>query len=340
MSAVDFERFVHDLATRSGEAILPFFRTHLAARNKASGGGFDPVTEADRAAEMVLRRMINQTFPTHGIIGEEFGSEREDAELVWVLDPIDGTRAFMSGLPVWGTLIGLTRNGSPAYGMMHQPFTRERFFGDGEGARYRGPEGERELNARPCESLSEATVMTTSPRIFKPKEAKAYDRVEKACRLARYGCDCYAYCMLAAGQVDLVIEAGLQPYDIVALAPIVEGAGGVISTWDGGPPGRAGASSPPATPGSTAPPSSSSTPEGAGAAAGSCRSSPGMKASKAAQKSARTLSVSFKISWRAPLIGNDSPVFSRAANCATVWGQTIGSSSAISTRVGVRTSSA
>lgn len=240
MSAVDFERFVQDLATRSGEAILPFFRTHMAARNKDSNGGFDPVTEADRAAEMVLRRMISQTFPEHGIIGEEFGEERADADYVWVLDPIDGTRAFMSGLPVWGTLIGLMRAGAPVYGMMHQPFTRERFFGDGEGATYRGPDGERELRARACGSLEEATLMTTSPRLFSPRDRKAFESVEKLARLTRFGCDCYAYCMLAAGQVDLVIEAGLQPYDIVALAPIIEGAGGVITTWDGGSAAKGG----------------------------------------------------------------------------------------------------
>jgi myo-inositol-1(or 4)-monophosphatase len=240
MSAVDFERFVHDLATRSGEAILPFFRTALTTRNKAGPGAFDPVTEGDKAAEVVMRRMIRETFPAHGIIGEEFGSENVDAEFVWVLDPIDGTRAFMAGLPVWGTLIGLKRGGEPAYGMMHQPFTRERFFGDGSGASYTGPDGARELRTRPCEALSEATLMTTSPRLFKGKERSGFEKVEKAARLTRFGCDCYAYCMLAAGHVDLVIETGLQPYDIVALAPIIEGAGGAVTTWDGGSPAQGG----------------------------------------------------------------------------------------------------
>lgn len=234
MSAVDFTRFVHDLASRSGEAILPFFRTAMATQNKAGAGSFDPVTEGDRTAEMVMRRMIKETFPAHGIIGEEFGSERAEAEFVWVLDPIDGTRAFVSGLPVWGTLIGLTRSGVPAYGMMHQPFTRERYFGDGEAAYYRGPEGERSIMTRACAALPEATIMTTSPKLLKGADKKAYERVEAQCRLARYGCDCYAYCMLASGHIDLVIEAGLAPYDIVALIPIIEGAGGVITAWDGG----------------------------------------------------------------------------------------------------------
>ncbi len=240
MSAVDFERFVHDLATRSGEAILPFFRTALTARNKAGPGAFDPVTEGDKAGEVVLRRMIRETFPAHGVIGEEFGTENADAEYVWVLDPIDGTRAFMSGLPVWGTLIGLKRGGAPVFGMMHQPFTGERFFGDGEGARYRGPDGERELMTRACATLADATLMTTSPRLFRGKEKAAFERVEKEVRLTRFGCDCYAYCMVAAGHVDLVIETGLQPYDIVALAPIIEGAGGVVTTWEGGSPAEGG----------------------------------------------------------------------------------------------------
>jgi histidinol phosphatase-like enzyme (inositol monophosphatase family) len=236
MSAVDFERFVHDLATRSGEVTLPFFRSSLAASNKAGAGGFDPVTEADKAAEVVIRRMIAETFPRHGVIGEEFGSSNADAEFVWVIDPIDGTRAFISGLPVWGTLIGLLRNGAPAFGMMHQPYTRERFWGDGRMARFRGPDGaERALRTRACAGISEATVMTTSPRIFNAKDRKAYDRVESAARLARYGCDCYAYCMLAAGHVDLVIETGLNAYDIVALIPVIEGAGGIVTAWDGGP---------------------------------------------------------------------------------------------------------
>ncbi len=235
MSAVDFARFVNDLASRSGDAILPFFRTAMLTHNKAGDGSFDPVTEGDRAGEIVMRRMIKETFPAHGIVGEEFGSENPDAEFVWVLDPIDGTRAFVSGLPVWGTLIGLMRGGKPAYGMMHQPFTRERFAGDGLSARYAGPDGERALRTRACAELSAATVMTTSPRSFTPVERKRFEAVEKTAKLTRFGCDCYAYCMLAAGHVDLVIEAGLQPYDIVALIPIIEGAGGLVTAWDGGP---------------------------------------------------------------------------------------------------------
>jgi myo-inositol-1(or 4)-monophosphatase len=247
MTAVDFVRFVERLADVSGEAILPFFRTTLAAEDKARGGAvggaFDPVTEADRAAELAMRRLIETTFPGHGIVGEEFGSTRESAEYVWVLDPIDGTKSFICGLPMWGTLIGLTHRGRPCYGLMHQPFTRERFAGDCEGAWWRGPargagrEGgaveKRKLSVRPCASLGQATLMTTSPLLIDPALRENFHRVERQTRLSRYGGDCYAYCALAAGHVDLVIETNLNPYDIVALIPIIEGAGGIVTTWSG-----------------------------------------------------------------------------------------------------------
>jgi myo-inositol-1(or 4)-monophosphatase len=241
MRLIDFSQFVNELATLSGQAILPFFRSSIAAEDKSRGGAFDPVTEADRAGEAAMRQLIKRTFPTHGIIGEEFGPEKEDAEYVWVLDPIDGTRAFIAGLPTWGTLIGLNRSGHPAYGMMHQPFTGERFFGDGGASTYRGPSGDKTLRTRRCASLREAVVSTTSPRLFSGNELRAYDRVESVARLARYGCDCYAYCMLAAGHIDLVIESNLKPYDIVALIPIIEGAGGVVTSWDGGSAANGGA---------------------------------------------------------------------------------------------------
>ena len=234
MKPVDFASFVAQLAAASGQAILPFFRTLMAAEDKSLGGVFDPVTEADRAGEIAMRRLIADAFPSHGIVGEEFGAEREDSEFVWVLDPIDGTRAFMSGLPLWGTLIGLLRNGSPAYGLMHQPFIGERFFGDGGSASYECPHGPRPLNTRRCRALGDAVLSTTSPRLFAGGELAAYERVEANVKLARYGYDCYAYCMLAAGHIDVVIETGLQPYDIVALIPIIEGAGGIVTSWDGG----------------------------------------------------------------------------------------------------------
>ncbi|MDU6834546.1 MAG: inositol monophosphatase family protein [Bradyrhizobium sp.] len=197
MTVIDFSAFIGRLATASGETILPFFRTSLSVDNKSSRHDFDPVTEADRAAEAVMRRLIKANFPQHGIVGEEFGNEREDADYVWVLDPIDGTKSFIAGFPIWGTLIALLHKGIPVFGMMHQPFIGERFAGDNGSANYRNAAGER--------------------------------------RLSRYGGDCYSYCMLAAGHLDLVIETELKPYDIAALIPIINGAGGIVTDWDGGP---------------------------------------------------------------------------------------------------------
>jgi len=239
VTAVDFERFVEQLADASAEAILPFFRTAIAAEDKASGGAFDPVTEADRGAENAMRRLIEEAFPGHGIIGEEFGSRRSDAEYVWVLDPIDGTKSFICGFPTWGTLIGLAHLGAPVYGLMNQPFTRERFSGDGRASFWRGPARhgggieKRPLKTRACADLAHAMMMTTSPLLIDENLRENFHRVERQVRLSRYGGDCYSYCALAAGHVDLVIETSLNPYDIVALIPIVEGAGGVVTTWTG-----------------------------------------------------------------------------------------------------------
>jgi myo-inositol-1(or 4)-monophosphatase len=204
MTAIDFSAFVDELATVSGETILPFFRTSLGIHDKGRGGRFDPVTAADRAAEAAMRTLIHGAFPAHGIVGEELGVERPDAEYVWVLDPIDGTKSFIAGMPAWGTLIALTRV-------------------------------DRALTVRSCAEISDAVLFTTSPLSMTHEERGAFGRVEAAVRLSRYGGDCYAYCMLAAGHVDLVIETGLEAYDVVALVPIIVGAGGVITTWEGGP---------------------------------------------------------------------------------------------------------
>jgi myo-inositol-1(or 4)-monophosphatase len=239
MTAIDFSAFVDQLAAVAGDAILPFFRTSLSVENKSRGAHFDPVTAADRSAEAAMRAMIRGTFPDHGILGEEYGAERTDSEYVWILDPIDGTKSFIAGMPVWGTLIALTRRGEPVYGMMHQPFTRESFTGDGGAARYRGPAGERALRVRRCTELAEAVLCTTSPLLMNESDRATFRTVEQAVRLSRYGGDCYAYCMLAAGHIDLVIETELKPYDILPLIPIIAGAGGVVTSWQGGSP-RAG----------------------------------------------------------------------------------------------------
>ena len=235
MTVIDFKAFIGRLATSSGETILPFFRTSLLVDNKSASQDFDPVTEADRAAEAVMRRLIKANFPQHGIVGEEFGSEREDAEYVWVLDPIDGTKSFIAGFPIWGTLIALLHKGTPVFGMMHQPYIGERFYGDNGSANYAGPSGERRLTVRRCGSLKEATSYTTSPLLMNAADRAAFAKVEGAVKLTRYGGDCYSYCMLAAGHLDLVVETELKPYDIAALIPIITGAGGIVTNWNGGP---------------------------------------------------------------------------------------------------------
>ena len=227
--------FFDRLADAASAAIMPHFRTALAVENKIEGA-FDPVTIADKAGEMAMRELIGAVYPDHGILGEEFGNAGLDRENVWVLDPVDGTRSFIAGIPLWGTLIGLRSGGRAVQGMMAQPFTGERFYGDGASASYSGPGGERPLHTRPCGDVSQATLFTTSFKPFSDAEREAYLSVERQARLARYSADCYAYCMVAAGQADLVIEAGLQPYDITALIPVIEGAGGVVTSWTGGNP--------------------------------------------------------------------------------------------------------
>ena len=233
MTVIDFSAFIGRLATASGETILPFFRTSLSIDNKSVAQDFDPVTEADRAAEAVMRRLIKSQFPQHGIVGEEFGNERTDADYVWVLDPIDGTKSFIAGFPIWGTLIALLHKGVPVFGMMHQPFIGERFSGDNKTAHYQGPSGERRLAVRRCPALKDATTYTTSPLLMNESDRATFGRIERAVKMSRYGGDCYSYCMLAAGHLDLVVETELKPYDIAALIPIVTGAGGVITNWEG-----------------------------------------------------------------------------------------------------------
>jgi myo-inositol-1(or 4)-monophosphatase len=240
MTVIDFAAFVDELAAVSGETIRPFFRSTLGVENKSLSGGFDPVTAADRAAETAMRTLIKRTFPAHGIVGEEFDADRADAEYVWILDPIDGTKSFICGMPAWGTLIGLMRHGEPVYGMMHQPFTREHFSGDGKGARYRGPAGDRALRVRACGTLKDAVLLTTSPLLMNAADRQCFGRVENEVRLSRYGGDCYAYCVLAAGHVDLVIETELKAHDVLPLIPIIEGAGGIITTWNNGKPHNGG----------------------------------------------------------------------------------------------------
>ena len=231
--------FAHRLADESGDALLQFFRDSLPVEDKGAERGFDPVTEADRQAEQVMRNMVVEAFPDHGIIGEEFDPVASHAALRWVFDPIDGTRAFIMGSPMWGTLIGLLNETEPVIGLMNQPFTGERFWADDSAAYFRHGRANapaRHIKTRKCGRLDEATLTTTDPLLFGSEQEKAaFDVLAGHTRLTRYGGDCYNYCLLAAGFVDLVVESGLKPHDVVALIPIIERAGGVMTTWEGAP---------------------------------------------------------------------------------------------------------
>jgi len=230
----DLLELAHRLADISAAQILPHFRNLDGVANKAKGAEFDPVTVADKGAEKAIRAAIREAFPGHGIVGEEFGETLGRDRYRWIIDPIDGTRAFIMGSPLWGTLIGLLESGRPVLGLMNQPFTGERFWAGADGAHYSGPGGKRVLTTRPCPKLDEATLTTTCPDLFGDGfERERFEAVSERALTRRFGGDCYNYCLLAAGHLDLVIEAGLQPHDIVALIPIVERAGGRVTQWDG-----------------------------------------------------------------------------------------------------------
>jgi myo-inositol-1(or 4)-monophosphatase len=226
--------FLDKIADAADAATLPLFRSGLAVDAKSAvGAEFDPVTEADRAAERAMRAVIADAFPDHGIAGEEYGLTNAGARDMWHLDPIDGTRQFITGVPLWGTMAGYARDGSPVSGVISQPFTRERFYGGPEGAYYRGPGGLTAMRTKRCDSLADAWLFTTSPHLYRGPQAEALDRLRAAVRLTRYGLDCYAFALLALGAVDIVIETGLQDYDIVPIVPIVEAAGGAVVLWSG-----------------------------------------------------------------------------------------------------------
>lgn len=237
--AADFQaivRVAHELADISGPVILKHFRRPMPVENKAQGGAFDPVTKADRGAEKAIVQGLATRLPDHGVYGEEFGTKAGTSPYQWVIDPIDGTRSFIIGSPLWGTLIGVLRDGKPVFGLMDQPFTGERFWSSDRAA-YHSIGGGRpsRLKTRACGSLEDAVLASTHPDLFStPEQAAALTRVKSVARLTRYGGDCYNYCLLASGFVDVIIETDLKPYDIVALIPIIERAGGRVTTWTGG----------------------------------------------------------------------------------------------------------
>lgn len=236
MAAHDLPRllaFADTLADAARGAILPFFRNAHAIDHKG-GDRFDPVTDADKAAEAAMRALIELEFSDHAILGEEYGERAGASGYQWILDPIDGTRAFISGLTSWGVLIGLYFEGRPLIGIMDQPYLDERYRGWNEGANVTTRGATQKLQTRACESVGDATLSSTDPYLFHDAEADAFARARKAAKLTRYGYDCYAYCMVAAGTMDAVVESGLKPFDIAALIPIVRGAGGDVVSWSGG----------------------------------------------------------------------------------------------------------
>jgi histidinol phosphatase-like enzyme (inositol monophosphatase family) len=225
----------HMLADAAGAAILPYFRrSDLSAENKLKEG-FDPVTVADRAAEMTMRAILAEHRPQDGIWGEEFGQTPGTSGRTWVLDPIDGTRGFISGTPTWGVLIALSDDSGPFLGIVDQPYTGERFVGSADGAEMTGPLGSQPLQTRTIRVLDQAVLFTTFPEVGTPQERAGFEQVAKQVKLTRYGMDCYAYALLAAGQVDLVIEAGLNAYDIQGPIAVIHAAGGIVTDWQGGP---------------------------------------------------------------------------------------------------------
>ena len=236
----EYELFAVELAREAARVSLPYFRGAFDEVDKGGPGAFDPVTQADREAEAALRRMIAARYPGHGVIGEEYGEDRPDAEHVWVLDPIDGTRAFIAGLPLWTNLIALQTAGRPTVGAIGQPYLDEVFLGGPSGARLLKGGTETPLAVRPCAHLNQALIATTDPDLFSGAELGAWTQVRAAARLARLGCDAYAYAMLAAGRIDLVAESQLKVWDWSALAPVIEQAGGVVTNWRGGAPDGTG----------------------------------------------------------------------------------------------------
>jgi len=226
--------FACRLGELAGEAILPHFRAALEVGNKAAAGAYDPVTIADRAAEEAISREIARVYPEHAIHGEEYGRSPGVSPLTWVIDPIDGTRAFILGQLHWGTLIALNDGNRPVLGVMHQPYVGETFLGSPLGAFVRRDGRERPLRTRACANLRDAAVCASHPDQFARREERAaFDLIASKARLARYGGDCYNYCLLAAGLIDVVIESELHAYDVQALIPIIEAAGGVMTGWDG-----------------------------------------------------------------------------------------------------------
>lgn len=227
--------FAHDLANLSETSVLKYFRKHTAVENK-SQRGFDPVTEADKAAERIIAKTLKSRFPDHSLTGEEFGHVNGSSPYRWVIDPIDGTRAFIMGSPLWGTLIGLLDGDTPVLGLMNQPFTGERYWAGEKASYMRLRDGKpQRIRTRACPRLADAILTTTHPDLFeRGHQQDVHKALGRSVRMTRYGGDCYHFALLASGLIDAVFEAGVKSYDVVALIPIIERAGGCMTAWDGG----------------------------------------------------------------------------------------------------------
>lgn len=233
ISTTDVRATLLKAAKSAAQQTLPLFRSNLAVDNKLADG-FDPVTAADQNAEDAIREMITKDFPDHGIIGEERANKNTDSDFAWIIDPVDGTRAFVSGLPVWGTLIGVTYKGFGFAGLMSQPFTGETYLAINGTSELHHRDTVTQLSVRDTADIEQAIMFTTTPALFDTPESRAaFDAVDQQVQLTRFGCDCYAYALLAAGHIDLIIEPRMNTYDIAALVPLIENAGGTVSTWSG-----------------------------------------------------------------------------------------------------------
>lgn len=230
----DLTRFAIALARASALEILPWFRRNTEIGLKA-GPVWDPVTEGDRAGERVMRKMIEERYPDHGINGEEYGIREGRSGYTWILDPVDGTRSFVCGMPTWATLIGLNFEGKPVLGLMNQPFVGDMFYGSPEGAWLDHRGASHSIRTRTGVGLAAATIGTTAPELYREgPEQEAFERLRKKAQLTRYGGDAYFFAVMAAGHIDIAMDANLQAYDIAPLLPIITGAGGVYAEWTGG----------------------------------------------------------------------------------------------------------
>ena len=228
------EALLFELARTAGDCAMGYFRQHLDIEDKSHGEHFDPVTQADRDIERRLRQCIHSAFPGHGIVGEEFDDRHTGSPYVWYIDPIDGTRSFMTGSPLWGCLVGLVVEDKCVLGALCQPVLGELFWGGPQGSFLESKDRTERLRGETTRNLDEANLYFTHPDIFETDEAsRKFEALSKQCRLTRYGGDCYNYGMLAAGYIDLVVESTLKPFDIVPLIPILENAGCVVSNWQG-----------------------------------------------------------------------------------------------------------